>query len=77
MGTDFASSVTDIFPFSYKFDFMKLLISTDFSIAAIPANIYIDDLFTLNSYYFAYTRSPPPQPPPQLRKPQRVKTAGS
>ena len=39
IGTDFVSSVVDIFLFSYKYQFMNLLISTDFSIAAIPTNV--------------------------------------
>ena len=63
MGADFAALVADIFPFSYKFEIIKLLISTNFSIAALPANI----LMTCLHSYFAYTRYPPP-PELELKK---------
>ena len=51
MGTDCAPLVTDLFLFSYEFEFMKSLIRTDLSVAAKFNNTcrYIDDLLTLNN----------------------------
>ena len=51
MGTDCAPLVTDLFLFSYEFEFMKSLILTDLSVAAKFSNTcrYIDDLLTLNN----------------------------
>ena len=51
MGTDCAPLVTDLFLFSYEFEFMKSLIRTDLSVAAKFNNTcrYINDLLTLNN----------------------------
>ena len=55
--TDCAPYVEDLFIFSYEFEFMKSLISTVFSVAAMPADILMTCLHSTTLIFkHTYTR---------------------